>query len=151
MSNSESNEDRTTHLTVNVNQSHVRNAVRDLINQLLYPATYLQLWNSHVDKEKDRVTRRANEVVEQIVIPQSLINSRVNNLLERDLRQMVKDIVAHEVQKIVRDEVSVAIRHIVQTGLTVEIGTGWKTAVQIKTEEKTDDLGTPSSRRRQKR
>lgn len=129
-------EDGHTHLTVNVNQSHVRNAVRDIVNQLLLPADAIKSFNEHVDKKRQQIDTHVDNVISKIVVPKELVDRRVFNLLERDLQRMVKEIVANEVQKIVRDEVSLAIRHIVQTGVTVEIGTGWKPTVQIKTEEK---------------
>lgn len=126
-------------VTLNVNQSHVRNAVRDIVKELLSPEAAEQSFNSHIEKQKKRIDDHVDKVIGSITVPQRTVDVRVANLLERDLRQMVKDIVANEVQKVLRDEVSIAIRHIVQTGLTIEIGTGWNQKVQIKTEEKASD------------
>jgi hypothetical protein len=123
-------------LSIHVNQSHVRNAVRDIVKELLLPEAAQQSFDSHVEKQKKRLDAHVDQVISSIAVPQNTVNTRVANLLERNLSQMVKDIVSHEVQKVLRDEVSVAIRHIVQTGLTLEIGTGWKQKVQISTELK---------------
>jgi hypothetical protein len=123
-------------VTLNVNQSHVRNAVHDIVKEMLLPEAAKQSFDSHVEKQKKKLDEHFDKVISSITIPHSTVNTRVASILDRKLHQMVKDVVANEVQKVLRDEVSVAIRHIVQTGLTLEIGTGWHQKVQIKTEEK---------------
>jgi hypothetical protein len=123
-------------ISINVNQSQVRNAVRDIVDKLLQPEAAKQSFDVHVEKQKQRLTEKVDTVVDGIVVPKATVERMVDHKLQRDLDRMVRDIVKHTVEELVRQEVSVALRHIVSSGLTIELGTGWKRTTTIKTELK---------------
>lgn len=125
-----------TPLTVNVNQSHVRNAVRDIVEKLLLPESARQSFDIHTQKQKKRLDEHIDQMIAGIVVSPAQVNRMVENLLNRDLQRMVRDIVKHEVETLLRDEVSVVIRQVAQSGLSLEIGTGWKRSVNLKTQLK---------------
>lgn len=125
-----------TPLSINVNQSHIRNAVRDIVEKLLLPEAARQSVDAHVQKQMQRITAHTESVINNIAVSPAQVCRMVENILNRDLHRMVTDTVKRMVEEMVKEEVSIALRHLVETGLTLEIGTGYKRTAKIKTELK---------------
>lgn len=121
--------------SVNVNQSHVRNAVKEVVDKLLNPEMAKQSFESHLKKQEERITTHVDSLIARVNLTNDHINSAIRYKLERDLDSRIRDQVKSLVGEIIRDEVSICIRHIVQTGMTIDIGTGWNRTAKVKTEE----------------
>ena len=122
-------------LTVNVNQYHIRNAVRDVVEKLLNPEGAKQSFVSHVEKQQERITEHVDSLISKVNLTNEQVNSAIKRKLENDLESKIRQQVRSIVEEIIKEEVSICIRHIVQTGITIDIGTGWNRTAKIKTEE----------------
>ena len=132
-------EEKQAPLALKVSQNQVKNAVRDIVRDILIPEQAKIFFDDHLHKEKERLTKHVSACCDHIQVPTDMVNRRILQAIERGFDQKMRECVERLVTKMVTEQVEICVKHIVSTGVTVEIGGAWRPKVTIKTEEKKDE------------
>jgi hypothetical protein len=122
-----------TPLNIHVNQSHVRNAVRDIVAGLLTPEALKQSLEAHVNKEKQRISDHTDALLKTVVLSRETLDKYIDRKLTRELEQQITNAVMRKTEEIIRDTVEIAVEHIVKNGTQVKLGYKWGQQVTLKT------------------
>ena len=126
-------------LSINISQKQIKNAVRDVVNELLSPEAAKASFDHHVEKQKQKVAEHAEKELAKVEIPKTTLDKWIARKLDRELDSKILEAVKLQTMDLVREEVEIAIEHIVKTGISIEIGRRWGNKVTLKTKERPEE------------